>query len=275
MTKSYIFSSHAFSGDESGGIFHKGRRRFRFECSSAKVVSRIERLESTHAPFPAGELPEHVAALLLREGLLREYEESHGMWCNLRYRIKTHAPIVLLPHPLIRALAVPMSLLCGPVTMTAALVLETAWLIGNLPAHAGFFHDYSALGACAKVAVLALVFVSILFHELCHAAVGYQRGGGIGEVRLGTMAYMPYCFTTMPGFFTMTKPDRVAVLSGGILGQLALAMIALALTPEGNWIHVAAETAILVALCNILPIPGLDGYGILRELRGSASRSVE
>lgn len=274
MTKSYIFSSEAFSGDESGGVFHKGRRRFRFACSSANVVSRIARLESTHAPFPAGELPEHVAALLLRQGLLREYKESRGAWCELRYRMEAQASIVLLPRPFIRALVVPMALLCGPLTMAAALVLETTWLIGTLPTHAGFFHDYSALGAGAKAAVLALVFVSILFHELCHAAVGYRRGGGIGEVRLGTMAYMPCCFTTIPGFFTMTKPDRLAVLSGGMLGQLALAMIAQALTPEGNWMHIAAETAILVALCNLLPIPGLDGYGILRELRGSSSKRV-
>jgi Zn-dependent protease len=273
MTKSYIFDSGAFSGDESGGIFYKGRRRFRFECSSPEVVSRIGRLESTHAPFPADELPDNVLALLLREGLLREYKENHGAW-SISVNMKTCASIVLLPRPVVRALVVPIALLCGPVTMCAALVLETAWLAGNLAAHAGFFDNYAALDGFTKLAVLALVFVSILFHELCHAAVGYKRGGGIGEVRLGTMAYMPHCFTTIPGFSTMTKPDRLAVLSGGIAGQLALAMTALALTPEGGWVHIAAETAIIVALCNMLPIPGLDGYGILRELRSRTSRNV-
>lgn len=248
-------------------MFYQGRRSFRFACSSPEVVSRIARLESTHAPFPAEELPDNVAALLLRQGLLREYKENGGAW-SMSMKMKTCASIVLLPRPVVRALVVPMALLCGPVTMGAALVLETAWLAGNLAAHAGFFDNYSALDGFTKLAMLALVFVSVLFHELCHAAVGYKRGGGIGEVRLGTMAYLPYCFTTIPGFSTMTKPDRLAVLSGGIAGQLALAMIALALAPAGGWVYIAAETAIIVALCNLLPIPGLDGYGILRELRG-------
>lgn len=183
--------------------------------------------------------------------------------------------IVLLPRRVVRLLAAPMALLCGPVTLGAALILETVWLAANLPAHAGFFHDYAELDAIAKAAVLALVFVSILFHELCHAAVGIERGGGIGEVRLGTMACMPYCFTTIPGFSTMTRADRLAVLCGGIVGQMALAMIALALTPQGHCLYLAAETAILVALCNMLPIPGLDGHGILRELRGRAPISAE
>ena len=189
--------------------------------------------------------------------------------------MKKRASIVLLPRRVVRLLAAPMALLCGPVTLGAALILESAWLAANLPAHAGFFHDYAELDGIAKAAVLALVFVSILFHELCHAAVGVRRGGGIGEVRLGTTACMPYCFTTIPGFAAMTKPDRLAVLCGGSVGQMALAMIALALTPQGHWLYLAAETAILVALCNMLPIPGLDGHGILRELRGHAPISAE
>jgi hypothetical protein len=307
MTTSYIFSSHAFSGDESGGMFYKGRRRFRLACSSAHIVARIARLESARAPFPAEELPEQVAAVLLHAGLLHEYLESHGAWGRLRCRIgdsvdamtarlsrglspqlreaagcigmqlrslstktKKPASIVLLPRPLVRVLAPPMALLGGPVTMGAALILESAWLAANLPAHMGFFHAYAALGGIAKAAVLAMVFVSILFHELCHAAVGVKRGGGIGEVRLGTMACMPYCFTTIPGFSTMTRADRLAVLCGGTVGQMALAMMVLALTPQGSWLSLAAETAMLVALCNMLPIPGLDGHGILRELRGRA-----
>jgi Zn-dependent protease len=178
--------------------------------------------------------------------------------------------IVVLPRRVVRLLAAPMALLCGPVTMGAALVLEGAWLAANLPAHAGFFHDYAELDGLAKAGVLALVFVSILFHELCHAAVGMARGGDIGEVRLGTMACMPYCFTTIPGFSTMTRADRLAVLCGGSVGQMALAMIALALTPQEHYLYLAAETALLVALCNMLPLPGLDGHGILRELRGRA-----
>lgn len=167
-----------------------------------------------------------------------------------------------------------MASLCGPVTMGAALLLESAWLAVNLPTHMGFFHAYAALGGLAKAGVLALVFVSILFHELCHAAVGVQRGGGIGEVRLGTMACMPYCFTTIPGFSTMTRADRLAVLCGGTVGQMALAMMVLGLAPQGHWLYLAAETAMLVALCNMLPIPGLDGHGILRELRGRAPIST-
>ncbi|WP_141832282.1 hypothetical protein [Herbaspirillum sp. SJZ107] len=189
-------------------------------------------------------------------------------------KMKKRASIVLLPRQVVRLLAAPIAWLCGPVTMGAALILESAWLAANLPAHAGFFHDYAELDGIAKAAVLALVFVSILFHELCHAAVGLRRGGGIGEVRLGTMACMPYCFTTIPGFSAMTRADRLAVLFGGIVGQMALAMIALALTAQGTWLYLAAETAILVALCNMLPITGLDGHGILRELRGRAPISA-
>jgi hypothetical protein len=86
MTKSYIFSTRAFARDENGGMFYQGRRRFRFECSSANLVSRIARLQNAHAPFPAEEFPEQVAAVLLREGLLREYRESRGAWSRLRCR---------------------------------------------------------------------------------------------------------------------------------------------------------------------------------------------
>lgn len=307
MTKSYIFSSSAFSANDRGGIFHKGKRRFCFECSSAGVISRIEKLEKARAPFPVDELPEQVAALLLREGLLHEYNESHRYWSSLRIKIsdsmnsakgqlfsrlspdlqarlgffsmqvrslramldRRHS-IVLLPRHAVRVLIAPIAFLCGAATMMAAITLETGWLLLNFPAYAGFFRHYIALDGFAKAAVLSLVFLSVIFHELCHAAAGYRRGGASGEVRIGLMAYVPYCFTTVPGFHKMTRSDRLYVLSGGMVGQLALAILVLMLSPVGSWWHIASQISIIVALCNIFPIPGLDGHGILRELRGRA-----
>lgn len=250
--------------------------------------------------------------LLLREGLLHEYDENRRICSRLRIqagdsvssmkaqllrglspdlrealtftgmqlnglwiKAKTRPWITLLPYPVVRTMIVPIAFLCGPSTLTAAMVLEAAWLAWNLPAFGDVFRDYFTLDGFDKTGVLALVFVSILFHELCHAAAGFRRNGANGEVRLGIMAWMPYCFTTIPGFHAMTRPDRLAVLSSGIVGQLALAIIVLILSSNSGWIYTASEMAIIVALFNLLPIPGLDGHGILRELRDRSSRNIE
>lgn len=310
MTKSYIFSSSGFSANAHGRIFHKGKRKFSFVCSSAKVIAQIEKLEETRAPFPVDELPEKVAALLLHEGLLHEHNENHHRWSSLRIKLSDSTKsmkgqlfrrlspdvqelfgffgmqvrgfrtmlgrprsILLLPRSIVRILMAPIAFVCGPVTIKAAIILETGWLLLNSLDHTDVFHYYSALDGVAKAVVLSLVFLSIVFHELCHAAAGFKRGGATDEIRIGLMACLPYCFTTVPGFHTMTRADRLYVLSAGIVGQLALAIIALMLTPDRSSVHIASEITVIVALFNILPIPGLDGYGILRELRGPASKS--
>lgn len=57
------------------------------ECTSVKVISQIEKLEKVPTPFPVDELPDHVAALPPREGLLQEYDAHPGRWSRVRVKV--------------------------------------------------------------------------------------------------------------------------------------------------------------------------------------------
>ena len=108
MTKSYIFNCSEFVENSGGGVFHKGRRRFALDCASGPLITRIGTLVGGKAAFPHDELPENVAQVLLREGLLHEYDQRRQLASSVK--LKIHNAVVEGQRQLVAGLSIERSI---------------------------------------------------------------------------------------------------------------------------------------------------------------------
>jgi Zn-dependent protease len=129
---------------------------------------------------------------------------------------------------------------------------------------------------------VAVVFVSILFHELGHAIVGRSLGGS-PEIRLEMLGGVTY-----PQLRKRPTPLRQFVLSvagplfGLALGGLAWGMTVFMPPAPGSWSAVAMGfilyTSVVWAVFNLLPILPLDGgqmmLAVLEGVRRKPSETL-
>ena len=119
---------------------------------------------------------------------------------------------------------------------------------------------------------LAVVAGSVTVHELAHAAAAHRLGFDVLEVRVGLIDS-----ATAYEADERTAHDRVLCALAGPAASLALAAALSALTwlpgVEGqaaSALGTAAVLNLLVAVANLVPVPGTDGGEILAGLRGDA-----
>lgn len=152
------------------------------------------------------------------------------------------------------------------------------------------------------------VFLAIIFHELAHAFTADKLGDptprSYGRLTLNPLAHMDL-FGLMaflligfgwakpvpvnPNYFKNPKRDNILVSISGPLANLLIALITilievflLKLVPGVYDIlpglipvfHTIAYLNIAFSILNLLPIPPLDGYHILRELISDKYRYI-
>lgn len=153
--------------------------------------------------------------------------------------------------------------------------------------------------------------ISLCLHEFAHAVTGFRFGDHGAELRgyltLNPLKYahpglslvLPLLFIVLGGIgfpggavyinqAGFTKAQRSVVSAAGpltniVLGGVLLVLIGrqdlYAVLPELNFWSALSMLAVLqitAALLNLLPIPGLDGYGIIEPyLSDQTRRSVE
>ncbi|MBA4025880.1 MAG: hypothetical protein C0482_26335 [Gordonia sp.] len=166
--------------------------------------------------------------------------------------------------------------------------------------------------AVAIIGALLLVIggwvVSLCLHEFAHAVTAFKFGDHGAELRgyltLNPLKYahpglsiaLPLLFILLGGIgfpggavyvnqAGFTKVQRSIVSAAGPLTNIVLAVILLgvigsqdlyAIFPELNFWSALSMLAILqitAALLNLLPIPGLDGYGIIEPYLSHETRS--
>ena len=122
----------------------------------------------------------------------------------------------------------------------------------------------------------AVVFVSIIIHELGHALAG-RRFGIRPVIKLHGLGGVTY----LPGQ-NLTRARSVAVTAAGPLASVALGLLVLLLDriieSRGYWTDAALRYALRInfvwTALNLLPIQPLDGGQILRELLGPRRAQV-
>ncbi len=138
---------------------------------------------------------------------------------------------------------------------------------------------FFANGAGYPLASCIGIFALVLVHELGHATLVRIFGGRVVAITMhgfgGECSYVGH----------LTWPQRVVIAWGGVLGQAALGLLALALA----WARLFPRTAFFLALehalvtsnfavaaFNLLPIPPLDGaraWAVVPLARDALSRA--
>lgn len=148
------------------------------------------------------------------------------------------------------------------------------WIIclllgGGLSASSG--RDWIGVGICA-----AVIFVSIMVHELGHALAA-RRFGIFPFIHLHGLGGA----TVMPGA-RLTRLEGIQVSAAGPAAGLLLGCLLLILnftvprSESGYFMHLAIRFGLFVnffwTLMNLLPIQPLDGGQILRDVLGPTRR---
>jgi putative peptide zinc metalloprotease protein len=177
----------------------------------------------------------------------------------------------LIPAETVRTLAralVPLfsRRLAAPLVAVAALAHVAFYLTGpQLELANGLFH----FGLWWPPAVIFAV--SLIVHELGHAAALMAGGERPGAIGAGFYYVCPVMFTDVDAAWRLSRRSRAVVDMGGIYVQLLFAALTIgvyAATRSG----VAARAIALIDLgliANLNPFLRMDGYWLLADLTGT------
>jgi putative peptide zinc metalloprotease protein len=115
-----------------------------------------------------------------------------------------------------------------------------------------------------------LFALSLLVHELGHAAAGARFGVEPGEIGAAVYLIFPAFFCDVTAVWPLRRRQRVVVDLGGIYLQLLMAgmVAALALVTGSPSCHLAALLMVASGVWNLLPFGNLDGQWLLADLLG-------
>lgn len=309
--KSYIFDCDRFVANADGGTFEKGRTRLAFACACQNINALIAKLVDGRRAFRADALPENVINVLHHAGVICDLEEHDtlkrqngdtyaGLWYRCEAAIGASLPsnayllyvflrasgaafrgalmrdssTVLIGRRFVTLIVSPWARLANPAILSLLALLELAWFFATSPSlyimRPTMVFNLPGTG---QVAIILLTVLMMLVHEFGHAAAANNRTGDCDSIRLGRMLFfLPYLFTTIPKFAEASKVDRFSISASGIVIQLALSIGLIEMFPEIDSVRTAAGLSIMMALFNVLPIRGFDGYWMVCDLAGRPLR---
>lgn len=165
----------------------------------------------------------------------------------------------------VRALAAPLSRLCGSTCAIAAGAAALAIVIAALSATPGPRMTVGTFWA-AYLGCLPILLV----HELGHAAMCIRHGARVGPIGVALYLIYPALYCDVTSAWRLRRWSRVAIDLGGLYFQaIATAGIALAWWATGAEVlfAITAMSAGL-AITNLLPFFSLDGYWCLSDALG-------
>ena len=109
------------------------------------------------------------------------------------------------------------------------------------------------LMATGGLSVYALIFISLLLHEIGHLVAAKLTG-----MRVRSCTIMPYGGElVIPGRLLASKKNRLIVAMGGPIATLLLLLFAILVSFPGDVLFIRIQVALLVL--NLFPILPLDG----------------
>jgi len=189
--------------------------------------------------------------------------------------------IVFKKLPLFR----PQKMLEKLVPMTDFIFTQTFWLALLIVLATSLYlvgRDWSAfthgLASMASLeGVVAFAFAMIIaksFHELAHGITTVRYGGLVPTMGVAFIVFWPLLYTeTSAAWQINDRRKRIIIASAGILAELILASIALAIWPYLNdgpirdTLAFTSTTLIIMTIAfNANPLMKFDGYFVLSEL---------
>ncbi len=174
-----------------------------------------------------------------------------------------------LPARAVRRLAGWASPAFNPLAITAVLLAFVAgdlWLFLGRPAGGS-----TALTAPGDLlAVLALLGLATLVHEVGHAAGCRYGGGRPGAIGAGLYLWFPVFWTDVTDAYRLDRVGRLRTDLGGVYFNALFVALATAGYAVTGWTPLVVVVILtnIVALQQLLPVIRMDGYYILGDLTG-------
>ena len=195
----------------------------------------------------------------LIEGQSESHRKKSGEWIRIN----------LIPGETVKQLKI-LPVLFSRTVFWPCMILSLSWLIFMLIRYsprrfAGILMSMTAYqigGWLAGFAVLSI------FHELGHVSALVHCGGIPGHVGLAMNYMLPRFWSDTNDVWRFTRRDRLYVDAGGIYFQLLLSVILYSINvlyAKNEVLLTVCITSALVALINLTPNPGSDGYWIVRD----------
>jgi hypothetical protein len=121
-----------------------------------------------------------------------------------------------------------------------------------------------------SLVVFALLFASIVFHELGHASACAYGGATPGEIGGGFYLIWPALYTNVTDGYRLGRGGRVRTDLGGIYFNAIFALVAAGIYQVTGYtplVLLVAATSLLIVE-QLLPFVRFDGYWVLSDLAG-------
>jgi len=181
-----------------------------------------------------------------------------------------------LPTLTVRRLAGALTPLFHPgviAAVLAAFVAADVWLLlgPGLPRQGSVSETVTFLTDPVEVlALLALLALATLFHELGHAAGCRYGGGRPGAIGAGLYLWFLVFWTDVTDAYRLDRPGRLRTDLGGIYFNAVFVVVGTIGYALTGWMPLAVAVVMtnIFALQQLLPVIRMDGYYILGDLTG-------
>ncbi len=154
------------------------------------------------------------------------------------------------------------------VATLAGFVASDLWLLRGALAAA---EQTGALTQPTDIlAVIALLGLGTLLHELGHAAGCRYGGGRPGAIGAGMYLWLPVFWTDVTDAYRLDRRGRLRTDLGGVYFNAVFVVLATAGFAATRWLPLAVAALLtnLTAVQQLVPVVRLDGYYILGDLTG-------
>lgn len=118
--------------------------------------------------------------------------------------------------------------------------------------------------------VLAVVFVSTIFHEFGHASALHYGGGHVRSMGIGIYLIYPALYTDVTDSYRLSRTGKVRTDLGGVYFHMlfALAIMLISQITHMEFLLVTVWLIDFAIISQLTPIVRMDGYWMLCDLAG-------
>lgn len=140
--------------------------------------------------------------------------------------------------------------------------------------------DYMNLNS---LAILLIVYLDMIFHEIGHVSAAYYCGIGVGKIGIGIYLFYPVMYVDMTNAWRLKKLQRMLIDVSGVFFQLfiTIPLVIIGSIFNVKFLFVLNISLFFATFINILPLTKMDGYWLfcdaleLNNLSRNALRSID
>jgi putative peptide zinc metalloprotease protein len=173
----------------------------------------------------------------------------------------------LLNSHLVRLLSLPFTFLFGKTVFLTTLIINTLIISLTIGYAVNFELINQSITPTTVLYSTIIFFVTVLLHEIGHAAACIRYGAKNGSIGLGFYLFRPVFYADVSDAWRLKRNERLIVDSGGMFMQSVIAsLLCLVFLYTKSYDYLIYTLTVLSGLVvNLNPFLRYDGYWILSD----------